>query len=105
MPCLQTEYLQYSGSGNAQPFTSTSTAFVPLPSIEKRLFLLGIYGTFSSYYYSVHEKKRKKILRKVRNDCPMTASAVAFSSLMLTNSLNTTNHDMLVISSMLLMLL
>lgn len=93
-------HLQYTGSGNAQPFTSTSTTFVPLPSSEKGPFLLSIYGKRSSYYYSVHEKKKKK----VRNDCPMTASAVTLSSLMLTNSLNTTSHDMLVISSMLLML-
>lgn len=58
----------------------------------------------------MQKNKQKKIIKnsgllKVRNDCPMTAAALALYSLMLTYSLDTTNRDMPVISSMLLMLL
>lgn len=83
MSCLQTGQLRYSESGKAQLFTSTSRTFVPLPSSEKGLFLLNIYGKFSSYYSSVHGEKSLEWLSDDR-------AAVTFS---FTNADKLTQHN------------
>lgn len=102
---LQTK-LQNSGSGNAQPFTSKSSTFLfYLAAIEGCFCLTFILNSHHITIQSMQKQRNiENVLREVRNDCLMTASAVTLSSLMLTNSLNTTNHDMLVIYCVLLML-